>query len=198
MTSRSIRSEPPEGFRYRTDFLADDEESDLVQRIRPLPLKPFDFHGYLANRRVVSYGWRYSYDQRTLQQAEPMPDFLVPVRDKAAAFAGLAADDLPHALVTEYRPGTPIGWHRDKSVFGDVIGISLLSPCVFRFRRKSGSAWQRYSFTAERRSAYLLRGPARTLWEHSIPEVTELRYSITFRSLKRRSDDRASSSRADG
>jgi alkylated DNA repair dioxygenase AlkB len=197
MTSRSI-PQPPEGFRYRADFLAADEERDLVERIRPLPLTPFDFHGYLANRRVVSYGWRYSYDERNLQPAEPMPDFLRPAREKAAAFAGLAPDDLPHVLVTEYRPGTPIGWHRDKSVFGDVIGISLLSRCIFRFRRKSGSGWERYSFTAEPRSAYLLRGPARTVWEHSIPEVTELRYSITFRSLQTRSDLGRPSSRADG
>jgi alkylated DNA repair dioxygenase AlkB len=185
MTSQS-RLEAPEGFRYRLDFLDVDEERDLVAHIRPLPVTPFDFHGYLANRRVISYGWRYSYDDRTLQPADALPDFLLPVREKAAAFAGLTVMELPHALVTEYRPGTPIGWHRDKSVFGDVIGISLLSPCTFRFRRKSGSAWERYSFTAAPRSAYLLRGPSRTVWEHSIPEVTELRYSITFRSLKGR------------
>jgi alkylated DNA repair dioxygenase AlkB len=197
MISRSNRTEPPEGFRYLLDFLDADEERDLVERIRPLPMTPFDFHGYLANRRVVSFGWRYSYDDRTLQQAEALPDFLLPVRATAAAFAGLAPEELPHALVTEYRPGTPIGWHRDKSVFGDVIGISLLSPCTFRFRRKSGSAWERYSFTAEPRSAYLLRGPSRTVWEHSIPEVTELRYSITFRSLKGRPADREPSARAD-
>ena len=184
MTSRSTRTDPPEGFRYRLDFLDADEERDLVERIRPLPLTPFDFHGYLANRRVVSYGWRYSYDDRTLQQAEALPDFLRPIREKAAGFAQLAPDEFPHALITEYTPGTPIGWHRDKSVFGDVIGISLLSPCVFRFRRKSGSAWERYSFTAEPRSAYLLRGPARSVWEHSIPAVSALRYSITFRTLR--------------
>ena len=184
MTSRSTRTEPPEGFRYRLDLLDADEERNLVERIWQLSLTPFDFHGYLANRRVVSFGWRYSYDDRTLQEAQALPNFLLPVREKAAAFAQLAPDELPHALITEYTPGTPIGWHRDKSVFGDVIGISLLSPCVFRFRRKSGSAWERYSLTAEPRSAYLLRGPARTVWEHSIPAVSALRYSITFRSLR--------------
>jgi alkylated DNA repair dioxygenase AlkB len=98
--------------------------------------------------------------------------------------AGIAPDDLPHALVTEYGPGATIGWHRDKGVFGDVIGISLLSPCVFRLRRKVGAKWERYSLTAEPRSAYLLRAASRTEWEHSIPAVDALRYSVTFRTLR--------------
>jgi alkylated DNA repair dioxygenase AlkB len=93
---------------------------------------------------------------------------------------------LQHVLVTEYSPGAAIGWHRDKAVFGDVIGISLLSPCVFRLRRKVGTTWERVSLTAEPRSAYLLRGPSRTEWEHSIPAVEALRYSITFRNLAQR------------
>jgi alkylated DNA repair dioxygenase AlkB len=87
-------------------------------------------------------------------------------------------------LVTEYGPGAAIGWHRDKGVFDEVVGISLVSPCNFRFRRKSGSAWERYSLTVEPRSMYLLSGAARTEWEHSIPGVDALRYSITFRSLR--------------
>jgi alkylated DNA repair dioxygenase AlkB len=115
-----------------------------------------------------------------------MPLFLLGVRNLAASFAGLTAIDLPHALVTEYGPGAAIGWHRDKGVFDKVVGISLLSPCNFRFRRKSGSAWERYSLTVAPRSAYLLRGESRTVWEHSIPGVDALRYSITFRSLRSR------------
>ena len=106
------------------------------------------------------------------------------MRNAAASFAGLRPEQLPHVLVTEYTPGTPIGWHRDKAVFEDVIGISLLSPCTFRFRRKSGNAWERYKLHLQPRSVYLLRGPARTQWEHSIPAVDSLRYSITFRSLR--------------
>jgi len=185
MPPKSVRNPaPPEGFRYRPEFVDSDDERNLVERIRTLPLTPFDFHGYQANRRIVSYGWRYSYDDAALQRAEPLPAFLLPLREDAAAFAQLNPDDLPHALITEYTAGTPIGWHRDKRVFGDVIGISLLSACVFRFRRKAGSAWERYSLTAEPRSAYLLRGAVRTAWEHSIPAVSELRYSITFRSLR--------------
>jgi len=175
---------PPEGFRYQADVLPEAEERELVEHIRELPLKEFEFHGYVGKRRVVSYGWHYDFAERRLHQADEIPDFLLPLRDRAAAFADVAAGNLPHALVTEYGPGAAIGWHRDKGVFGDVIGVSLLSPCVFRLRRKAGSAWERYSLTAEPRSAYLLRGPSRTEWEHSIPAVDALRYSITFRSLK--------------
>lgn len=118
----------PEGFRYQADVLPLNEEQDLVERVRELPLKEFEFHGYTGRRRVISYGWHYDFGERTLQQTDEMPAFLLTLRERAAAFAGLTAGDLPHALVTEYGPGAAIGWHRDKGVFGDVIGISLLSP----------------------------------------------------------------------
>lgn len=184
VTRLDAQTRVPEGFRYRTELLDPGEERQLVEHIRDLPLKAFEFQGYLARRRVVSYGWHYSYDERALHQAETIPHFLLAFRDRAASFAGLPAEALAHALVTEYSPGTPIGWHRDKKVFGDVIGISLLSSCVFRLRRKAGSTWERYSLTVEPRSAYVLSGSARTEWEHSIPPVPELRYSITFRSVR--------------
>jgi alkylated DNA repair dioxygenase AlkB len=174
----------PEGLRCRAEVLTGDEERDLVARLAQLPLTPFDFHGYLANRRVVSYGFRYSYEEGSLHPAEKMPAFLLAVRERAAAFAGIEPTKLVQSLINEYRPGTAIGWHRDKPVFGDVIGISLNAACLLRFRRKSGPSWERYSLAAEPRSAYLLRGPARTVWEHSIPAVTALRYSITFRTLR--------------
>jgi alkylated DNA repair dioxygenase AlkB len=177
-------SSPPLGFRYRLDFLSPDEERRLIERFQQLPFKPFEFQGYLARRRIVAYGYNYDYGERTLQKAPDIPDFLLGLRERAAAFAELAPADLVHAVVAEYTPGTPIGWHRDRPVFGDVIGISLNSACVFRFRRKAADGWDRYSLTAEPRSAYLMRGPARTEWEHSIPEVPELRYSITFRTLR--------------
>ncbi|HEX4438567.1 MAG TPA: alpha-ketoglutarate-dependent dioxygenase AlkB [Thermoanaerobaculia bacterium] len=182
---RSSRSAaPPEGFRYLSDLLAPEDESGLIARIRELPLKEFEFQGYIAKRRVVYYGWQYSYGERRLGPAEAIPEFLLPLRERAASFAGLAAADLVQALVAEYRRGTPIGWHRDKPMFGDVVGVSLLSPCVLRFRRRTGpSSWERHSLTAEPRSAYLLSGPARNEWEHSIPAVAALRYSVTFRTL---------------
>jgi len=106
------------------------------------------------------------------------------VREKAAAFAGLRPDALQHALLTEYREGAAIGWHKDRSVFGDVVGISLLSACPFRFRKKAGHDWRRANIVLEPRSAYLLHGAARADWEHSIPAVTNPRYSITFRNFR--------------
>jgi alkylated DNA repair dioxygenase AlkB len=174
----------PEGFRYQADLLPEDEEQALVKEIETLPLKEFEFHGYVGKRRVVSYGWHYDFGERRLYKTDDIPGFLLPLRDRAAAFAGVPPEELAHALVTEYGPGAAIGWHRDKGVFGDVIGVSLLAPCVFRLRRKVESKWERYSLTAEPRSAYLLRGPSRTEWEHSIPDVDALRYSVTFRTLK--------------
>jgi alkylated DNA repair dioxygenase AlkB len=178
------RTTPPEGFRYRTDFLEVDEERDLIERFQDLPFEPFQFRGYLARRRVVAYGFSYDYGERALHPAPEMPEFLLGVRERAAAFAELSPRDLVQAVVAEYSPGTPIGWHRDRPVFGEVTGISLRSACVFRFRRKIQGGWERFSLTAEPRSIYLMRGPARTDWEHSIPEVPELRYSITFRTLR--------------
>ena len=176
----------PEGFRYRTDFLSSGEERELAERLAHLPFREFEFQGYLGKRRVVSFGWQYVFDGSGLRKADDMPGFLLPLRERAAAFAGLAAEDLQHVLLTEYAPGAGIGWHKDRSVFGDTIGISLLAPCRFRFRRKSGEKWERASLVAEPRSAYLLRGPSRTQWEHSIPAVEALRYSITFRNLRER------------
>lgn len=181
---RKAQPPPPEGFLYRAEVLPPNEEQALLEHIQRLPLKEFEFHGYVGRRRVMSFGWHYDFGDGRLHQTDEMPPFLLKLKARAADFAGLEAGDLPHALVTEYGPGTTIGWHRDKGVFDEVVGISLLSPCTFRFRRKSGSAWERYSLIAEPRSAYLLRGASRTDWEHSIPAVDALRYSITFRSLR--------------
>jgi alkylated DNA repair dioxygenase AlkB len=133
---------------------------------------------------VVSLGFRYDYNDGKLKDAAPMPPFLLPLRERAAAFAGLTPDHLEHALITEYTPGTSIGWHRDRPHYDDVIGISLASPCIFRLRRKRRAAWERASIRLDRRSVYLMRGPSRTEWEHSIPAVDALRYSITFRSMR--------------
>lgn len=174
----------PEGFRYQNGVLSESEEREVVAMIQPLPFKEFEFHGYLGKRRVVSYGWRYDFDKRRIRQVDDIPEFLHPLRVKAAAFAGLVPVELQMALVTEYQAGAGIGWHRDKAEFGDVIGISLLSACPFRLRRKAGTKWERVTVDVQPRSAYLLRGPSRTEWEHSIAGVDALRYSITFRNLR--------------
>ena len=177
----------PEGFRYQPDLVDFSDERSLLGEVEALPFREFQFHGFVGKRRVVSFGWRYDFNGGGLSKTEDMPDFLLPIRQRAAAFAQIRADDLQQVLITEYGPGAAIGWHRDRSVFGDVIGISLLSSCIFRLRRKEGTRWQRVNLTVTPRSAYLLRGLARSEWEHSIPAVDRLRYSITFRNVLNRS-----------
>jgi alkylated DNA repair dioxygenase AlkB len=175
----------PEGFRYRSELIAPPDEAALLARVRELPFREFEFHGYMGKRRTVSFGWHYDFSGRQLLKADDIPDFLLPLRRTAAAFAGMGPDRLQHVLVIEYGPGAGIGWHRDKAVFGEVVGISLLSPCVFRMRKKIGERkWERVNLVVEPRSAYLLSGPARTQWEHSIPQAEALRYSITFRNVR--------------
>ncbi|MBV8442189.1 MAG: alpha-ketoglutarate-dependent dioxygenase AlkB [Hyphomicrobiales bacterium] len=173
----------PEGFRYHPDLLSGDEEEALAGELAALPFKPFDFHGYQAKRQVVGFGFRYDYDRRAVVEAQPLPSFLEPLRAKIARSFDRPADAFRQALINEYRPGAGIGWHRDKAQFDEVVAVSLLSPCVFRFRRRSGETWDRRSLTVEPRSAYLLSGPSRAIWEHSIPAVDRHRYSITFRTL---------------
>ena len=173
----------PAGFVYRENVVAAAEERMLVGEIVKLPLKPFEFHGHLGNRRVVSFGWRYDYGARAVQPAAPIPSFLLALREHAARFAGLAPEALAQILVTEYAEGAGIGWHRDKAEFADVIAVSLGAPCTLRFRRNDGIGWQRATQGVNPRSAYLLRGPARSEWEHSIPALEALRYSVTFRNL---------------
>jgi alkylated DNA repair dioxygenase AlkB len=174
----------PEGFRYQAALVSASEERALLEHVQALPFREFEFHGYTGKRRTVSYGWSYDFEARTLREADDLPAFLVALRARAADFAGLAAESLQQVLVTEYDAGAGIGWHRDKAVFGDVVGVSLLAPCRFRLRRQAGDAWERVSIVAEPRSAYLLRGPSRTEWEHSIPAVDSRRYSVTFRNLR--------------
>lgn len=176
----------PDGFRYAPDLISRSDESALLEQVRALPFREFEFQGYTGKRRVVSFGWRYDFTEQQLHRTEDMPGWVRPLRDAAARFADVAADTLQQVLITEYAAGAGIGWHRDKAVFGDVIGISLVSACTFRLRRSVGETWERASITAEPRSVYLLRGPSRTEWEHSIPAVDTLRYSITFRNLRTR------------
>ncbi|MDW6023531.1 alpha-ketoglutarate-dependent dioxygenase AlkB [Mesorhizobium sp. BAC0120] len=174
----------PSGFRYQPDLIGRDEETELVSRLETLPFAPFNFHGHLANRRVVGFGFRYDYENRRLIEAAEIPGFLLGLREKVAALADLPAEDFIQILINEYRPGAGIGWHRDKPQFEVVAGVSLLAPCSFRLRRKNGTKWERETITVEPRSAYLMTGPARHEWEHSIPPVSEHRYSITLRTLR--------------
>lgn len=192
--SRLRRVNPPAGFRYQPELIGSADECALLTQVRALPFREFEFHGYLGKRKVVSFGWQYDYSGRELRKTDHIPDFLLALRKHAALFANLAPEELQQVLVTEYGPGAGIGWHRDKPVFGEVVGISLLTPCLLRFRHQVGEKlkpggqhsrrWERVNVTVERRSAYLLTGPARMVWQHSIPPVEALRYSITFRNVR--------------
>lgn len=176
----------PPGLAYRADFLSDAEETGLLRRLEALPFEPFQFRGYEGRRRVVSFGWRYDFNGPGpgLVRAEPMPDWLAPVRERAEAFAGLPDGAFAHVLINEYREGAPIGWHRDRPAFEKVVGISLGAPTTMRFRRRVGEGFERINLPLAPRSAYLLDGEARAAWEHSVPEARALRYSITFRNLR--------------
>ena len=185
----------PEGFRLQDDFLSAPEEAPLLDRIGGLEFHEMRMRGVTARRRVIQYGWHYSFETFKLTEAPSLPDFLMPVRDRAAGFAGVPAAALAEALLMEYSPGAAIGWHRDAPGFGVVVGISLLAPCRFRFRRGETRAWETTEVPLAPRSIYMLTGPARSEWQHSIPAVSALRYSLTFRTLRearRHPDERAS------
>jgi alkylated DNA repair dioxygenase AlkB len=173
----------PPGLRYWPDAITPEAEAALAAELAALPFQPFDFHGHQGNRRVVSFGLRYDYGRQAVEPAPGLPGFLLPLRARIAALADLPADAFAQALINEYAPGAGIGWHRDRPQFGVVAGVSLLAPCVLRFRRQVGEKWQRISVALAPRSAYLLTGPARHEWQHSITPMDALRYSITFRTL---------------
>jgi DNA oxidative demethylase len=148
-----------------------------------LQLAPFRFHGFIGNRRTQSFGWRYDFDDASFTEAEPIPDWIEPIRARAAAFAGLQPSDFVHVLLARYDPGAGIGWHRDRDVFNQVVGISLNSPATLRFRQRTANGFRRANLQVAPRSAYLLAGEARRDWEHSIAPGDALRFSITFRAL---------------
>src|SRR3954463_2441599 len=175
----------PEGLRYEPGFISCDEEQGLISAFASLPLAPFQFGAFEGKRRVASFGLRYDFTDPRLHGAEPFPEFIRPFAARAEAFAELEHGAVRHILFTEYETGAGIGWHRDKAAFDIVLGISLGSACPFRFRRKAGAGWQRFTLDAAPCSIYLMTGEARFVWEHSIPPVEAPRWSITFRTMAR-------------
>lgn len=171
------------GLSFREELVGPGQEAELIAEIEPIDLAPFRFQGWTGKRLTKTYGWRYDFDDRSFEPVDPLPDWLLGLREKAAAFAEIPAKLLVHALVTRYDPGAPIGWHRDRPHFGTVVGISLGSEAILQFRRREGSAFRRFSLTLPARSAYVLAGPSRSEWEHSIAPAEQLRFSITFRTL---------------
>lgn len=184
---RRVADARPEGFRYVPDFLSHGEERALIGEVERLPFEPVVFRGVEARRRVVHLGHRYDFETRGVDPGLPIPPLLLELRERLAPIADRPAERFAEVLATEYRPGATIGWHRDAPAFGStVLGVSLASSCRMRFRREVGADWETWEETLEPRSVYLLSRAARATWQHSIPPTPDLRYSVTYRTLRER------------
>jgi alkylated DNA repair dioxygenase AlkB len=172
-----------DGLDYRKTFITLTEHDRLVEKLAAEDLTPFRFHGWLGNRKTKTYGWRYDFDDASFAPAEAIPNWLIPLREKAAVLASVDADAFAHVLLARYDPGAGIGWHRDRPQFEKVVGISLGTPATMRFRMRTDDGFRRAKLDLEPRSAYLLSGASRWDWEHSITPGETLRFSITFRTL---------------
>ena len=177
----------PEGLVYRPELLSVDEERTLLEELERLEFHEIRMHGVVAKRTARHFGLDYDYERRsTVEEAEPLPDWLVPVRRHAAELASVEPEELVETLVQRYPAGAQIGWHRDAPAFGLVVGISLGSSSRLRFRRDKGGVRRQFEVELEPRSGYVLGGEARTAWKHHVPPTKALRYSITFRTLRKR------------
>ncbi len=178
----------PSGLRYEAGWLSAAEETGLIELVKQLPLKEAKYKSYTARRRVVSFGGQFDYDSNELRPSAPLIAELHPLRERVARWAGIAADTLVHALVAEYTPGTPLGWHRDVPDFEDVFGVSLGHQALLRFRPWPPDSPKRediVKLSVAPGSLYALQGEARWGWQHSVAPVDALRWSITFRTARR-------------
>lgn len=175
---------PPAGFTYAPDLVTESEEYSLVERMRAIDFTKVEMRGQVARRRTAHFGWVYGYESWRIEPGPPIPDFLLPLRARAAALAGVTPESLVEVLINEYPAGAGIGWHRDAPQFGEVVGVSLLSGCRMRFQRGTGAARRTSAVALEPRSGYVFTGEARWQWQHSIPPMKTPRYSITFRTLR--------------
>lgn len=188
MTSLSAQPDlfgevPLPGLSQADAIVTPSEERSLIAAIDAADLSPFRFHGWFGKQLTVSYGWGYDFDDASLAPSQPIPDWLFPLRAKAARFTRLAAHEFVQALLIRYDPGADIGWHRDRPVFEHIVGISLGTAAAMRFRRRRAGGFDRASARLAPRSAYHLTGEARHKWEHRIAPMPAPRWSITFRSL---------------
>jgi len=175
----------PAGLVYREELLSEAEERALLDEIERLDFQEIRMHGVVAKRTARHFGVDYDYERRGLiTEADPIPEWILPVRTAAAGLAGLAPDELVEVLVQRYPEGAQIGWHRDAPMFGTVVGVSLLSQCRMRFRRDVRGERHTHELELAPRSGYVLAGEARTAWQHHVPPTKSLRYSITFRTLR--------------
>ena len=176
----------PDGLAYATDFLSRAEEAQLLERVRGLPFKQAQYKEWSARRQIVSFGGSYDFSSNELTPAPAIPYFLYPLRAALAAWAGIPAIRIEHAMIAEYQPGAPLGWHRDVPQFDEVMGVSLLGHARLRFRPWPPQPGQRTTFALdlEPRSAYVLRRAARWEWQHAVSPTKELRYAVTFRTRR--------------
>ena len=173
------QSASPKGLRYTPEFVSAATERELIAGISALPLQRFQFGAFEGHRRVKWFGFRHDYSLQKQQPDEPIPEWLTTIAHEVERFGELPPASVRQILCTDYDVGVGIGWHRDKPHFDKVFGLSLGSACKFRFRRRHGDKWQRFTLLAEPRSLYLMDGEARSSWEHSIPDVEQRRWSIT-------------------
>jgi alkylated DNA repair dioxygenase AlkB len=176
----------PAGFVYEPELLPPAEEAELLERFETLEFEEIRMRGQVARRTALHYGIAYDYDNPgRVEEGEPIPEWLVPIRERCARLAENPQDELVEALVQRYPAGATIGWHRDAPQFGRVAGVSLGAPCRLRLRHVKDHA-NVAEVTLEPRSAYVFSGAVRWQWQHSIPPTKALRYSITFRTLRER------------
>jgi alkylated DNA repair dioxygenase AlkB len=194
-----VASQWPSGMAYRENFISIDEEQVLLECIRALPFQHSKYRQYTARRRTVSYGAGYDFQHHVSTPAPEIPEFLAGLRLRAAQWLGLAPEAFVQALISEYQPGTPLGWHRDVPEYEGIVAVSLLAPCRIRFRRYPWDPREKddiFTLEPQPRSAYVLSGDARWQWQHGVPAVRMLRYSITLRTLRGARDTRHARSRA--
>jgi DNA oxidative demethylase len=171
---------------FRPDVLTETEEADLLSFIRTIEFRTLQMHGVVAKRRIKQYGLHYAFESYQLTAADPISSAFAGIQTRSAALARIEPSEWAEALITEYSAGAGIGWHRDARAFGIVAGISLNSACRMRFQKGTGAERVTAALEPPPRSIYLLTGDARTKWQHMIPPAKELRYSITFRTLRKR------------
>ena len=188
-----VAAKVPDGFIYRKNFISEAEEQALIREIQSVQLASFKYYQFTGKRRLASFGWQYEFGKNEITTAPDMPAFLLPLRTRAGKLFDIDPDSLMQTSIIEYSIGSPIGWHRDISQFGVVAGISLGAACRMRFRKynrarsRSLKRDEILSIELEPRSLYLMSGASRELWQHSIPPVKDLRYSIMMRTLRAQS-----------
>lgn len=183
----SIPPPYPPGFSYFPGFISEVEEQQLLQHITMVELHNFSFKGFVANRRIASFGYDYNFESGSLSKSSEIPEFFKPLINRVAKHLSIAATDFAELLVIEYPVGAVMNWHRDAPPFGIIAGISLLTDCTFKLRPQEKTKQTRsatISFPIHRRSLYVMEGEARTDWQHSVAPAKKVRYSITLRTLK--------------